>query len=251
MKYTLTLISCLFLTLTFNFAQSAKEDGGNLPAYLIHFDYAYQLPGGDMADRFGSNSNIGVGMLYKTKSNWLLGIDGHFLFGKNIEENYTSNLTTAGGFILGVNGLYAELDARQQGLSLVGKIGRLFSMGTVNPNSGITVLFGAGYLQHKIQIEDRNSAVPQFQGEYRKGYDRLTSGLAFTQFIGYTHLSLNRRINFYIGIEATEGFTKGRRTTHFNTQADGSGSRTDILIGPRVGWILPIYREPSERFYTD
>ena len=117
--------------------------------------------------------------------------------------------------------------------------------------SGFTIMLGAGYLQHKIQIEDRNTAVPQFQGEYRKGYDRLSSGLAFSQFIGYTHLSLNRRINFYIGIEATQAFTEGRRSIHFNTKADGTGSRTDILFGPKVGWVLTIYKEPSEGFYVD
>ena len=133
----------------------------------------------------------------------------------------------------------------------MGKIGKLFSMSSVNPNTGFTVLLGAGFLQHKIQIEDLNSTVPQFDGEYRKGYDRLSSGLAFTQFIGYTHLSLNRRINFYIGIEAVQAFTKGRRSTNFNTQTNGTNSRTDILFGPRVGWILPIYKEPSEGFYTN
>ena len=204
-----------------------------------------------MADRFGNNSNIGAGVLFKTRNNWLLGVDGHFLFGTDIKENFASNLTTTGGFVLGVNGLYAELDTRLQGLSFMGKIGKLFSMNSVNPNTGFTVLLGAGFLQHKIQIEDRNSAVPQFQDEYRKGYDRLSSGLAFSQFIGYTHLSLNRRINFYIGIEATQAFTKGRRSTNFNTQTDGTSSRTDILFGPRVGWILPIYKEPSEGFYTN
>lgn len=251
MKYLLTLISCLLMTFTFNFAQSAKEEDKNLPAYLVHINYGYQFPAADLADRYGSNSNIGLGVHYKTKNNWLLGVDGQFMFGKNINEGFASNLSTSSGLILGINGLYAELDAREQGLSLMGKIGRLFSMSKINPNSGFTIMLGAGYLQHKIQIEDRNTAVPQFQGEYRKGYDRLSSGLAFSQFIGYTHLSLNRRINFYIGVEATQAFTQGRRSIHFNTKADGTESRTDILFGPKVGWILTIYKEPSEGFYVD
>ncbi|MGB0930685.1 MAG: hypothetical protein ACPGVB_07915 [Chitinophagales bacterium] len=251
MKYTLTFLICLFWIFTFSFAQTAKEDVDNYPAYLVHVDYGYQIPSGDLADRFGNNSNIGAGLLYKTKNNWLFGADGYFMFGTDIKENFSSNLLTTGGFVLGTNGLYAELNSREQGFCFMGKIGKLFSMSPVNPNTGFTVLLGAGYLQHKIQIEDRNNAVPQFQDEYRKGYDRLTSGLAFSQFIGYTHLSLNRRINFYIGIEAIQAFTQGRRSTNFNNQTNGTGSRTDILFGPKVGWILPIYREPTDKFHTD
>ena len=252
MKNLLTLLACLFVSTSFNFAQSTQESTENHPAFLVHLDYAYQLPSGDLADRFGNNSNIGIGLLYKTQNNWLLGADGHFLFGSNIQEGFASNLTSSNGFVLGANGLNAEVNARQQGLSFEGKFGKMFSkIGASNPNSGFKILIGIGYLQHKIQIEDRDNAVPQFQGEYKKGYDRLTSGFAFSQFIGYTHLSLNKRINFFIGIEAMQAFTKGRRTTDFNTGADGTGSRTDILFGPKFGWILPLYKEPSEGFYTD
>ena len=38
---------------------------------MFHATYSYQFPGGDMADRFGNNSSIGGGFLYKTNQNWL------------------------------------------------------------------------------------------------------------------------------------------------------------------------------------
>lgn len=252
MKYFLTFFFCGLLAFSSNFAQSNAEETDNSPAVMIHFDYAYQFPAADMADRFNSNSDIGFGALYKTRNNWLLGVDGQFLFGGTVKEDFASNVRTSEGFVLGANGFYAELDIRQQGVMAMGRLGKIFSKtGAANPNSGFMFLFGVGYFQHKIQIENRDNNIAQFQGDYRKGYDRLTSGLTFSQFIGYTHMSLNRRINFFIGIEAIQGFTQGRRSTEFNTQADGTSSRTDILFGPKIGWIFPIYIEPSERFFTD
>lgn len=252
MKYYFTLFVCCLLISTSNFAQSEKEEVDNLPAVLIHFDYSYQMPLGDMSDRFTNNSAIGFGGIYKTRNNWLLGLDGQFFFGGDVKEDFASNITTVEGFVLGEDGLYAELDVRQQGVYGMAKIGRLFSKkGAANPNSGWTVLLGVGYLQHKIQIEDRNRTVPQFQGDYRKGYDRLSSGIAFSQFIGYTHLSLNRRVNFFIGVEAVQAFTKGRRSILFNTQMEGTASRVDLLVGPKIGWTFPIYVESKEGFYTE
>ena len=100
--------------------------------------------------------------------------------------------------------------------------------------------YSAGVLQHKIRIEDRTGGLPQLVGDYKKGYDRMTNGLALTEFIGYQHFSNDGRINFYVGFEFTQGFTKNRRSWDFLTQQRMDNNRLDLLNGLRIGWTLPI-----------
>jgi hypothetical protein len=83
--------------------------------------------------------------------------------------------------------------------------------------------------------------VPQLTGNYKKGYDRLTNGLAINEFIGYQMLSTNKRVNFYFGFEFTQGFTQSRRDFDFDTRSADTQKRFDSLMGIRAGWILPFY----------
>jgi len=68
----------------------------------VSISYAYQIPGGDMANRFGNNHNIGLGFHIKSKTNWYYGIQGSYLTGNRVlrEEGFLSNLIVEGGYIL-------------------------------------------------------------------------------------------------------------------------------------------------------
>jgi hypothetical protein len=61
------------------------------------------------------------------------------------------------------------------------------------------------------------------------------------QFLGYQVISRDRTVNFYIGLEAIEGFTKNRRGFNFDTGRRDDLKRIDILYGVRVGWQLAIF----------
>jgi hypothetical protein len=60
-------------------------------AKLISGSYTFQIPLADMADRFGSNNNIGAGFTFKMAHNFLLGGEANFLFGGNIKEDTILN----------------------------------------------------------------------------------------------------------------------------------------------------------------
>jgi hypothetical protein len=109
-----------------------------------------------------------------------------------------------------------------------------------------------GLFQHKIRIQDDPQVVvSSLAGDYKKGYDRLTNGLAITEFIGYQHFAKNRLINFYAGIELTQGFTQNRRDYNFDTFERDDAKRFDGLVGFKLGWVLPFYLSdnPDEIFY--
>src|SRR5690554_7147117 len=69
----------------------------------------------------------------------------------------------------------------------------------------------AGYLWHKLRIETQEDEVPQLEGEYLKGYDRLTIGVNTSQFLGYNYMADRGILNFYAGVYFQQGFTRNQR----------------------------------------
>ena len=128
-------------------------------------------------------------------------------------------------------------------------VGRVFPVLGVNQNSGIQVKLGAGYLQHKIRAYVQFDDVPQLHGDYKKYYDRFTSGFALSQFVGYTHFGSSRLINFYAGIEIYEAFTRGRRAYQIDLMGPYQDARLDILLGAKVGWMIPFRRRRVSEYY--
>jgi hypothetical protein len=217
---------------------------------LIFGNYAYQFPEGHLKQRFGSNSAIGAMFLYKTKKNWVLGIDGNFIFSQNVKElDLFSNIATSQGMLIQHNGMLATISFFQRGFLSSLKAGKIFPVFGPNKNSGIMVLGSGGLLQHKIRIHNPGNQVPQIQGDYKKGYDRLTNGFAASGFLGYMYLSNNRLYNFFAGVEFVHAWTQSRRDIDFDTMIKDETKRRDILYGAKVGWIIPIYKKMPQRYY--
>lgn len=212
--------------------------------------YGYSTPGGDLANRFGNNGSIEVGFHIKDKKNWYYGVQFNYLFGNKVHEpNLLSNLLTSRGEILDEQGQIATMFIQERGFNVFLQGGKLFPVIGPNKNSGLLITGGVGLLQHKIRIEHQEAKITQLEGEYLKGYDRLTNGLSVNQFIGYYHLSNNRLINFYIGALATEGFTQSRREWNLDTQTQDNSKRLDMLFGLRAGWILNLYQRAPNDYY--
>jgi len=220
---------------------------------LIAASYSYQIPSGNLADRFGNNSNIGLQFLIKTKKNLLYGMDGSFLFGNKIKEkNLFKNIATKpnvdSSFIISQSGEPAEIRLFERGWMGSLKFGKLFPYFNPNDNSGFVIFASVGLLQHKIRIENPNNNTPQILKEYKKGYDRLTNGIGVSEFVGYVYLSNSRLINFFGGFEFTQAFTQSRRFDFDKMKKDDT-KRKDYLSGIRIGWILPLYKKMPKEFY--
>lgn len=231
-------------------AQMSVRDS-SLFAPLIDLSYSLKVPGGDMALSFGPSSEIGIAMMFKTKSNLLFGVDFNYLFGDQvIDESFADGFRDDKGFILATNGLYSEVYFTERGFSVSGKFGVIIPVWSPNPNSGIMILGGVGILQHKIKIEDRFNEVKMLSSDgYYQGYDRLSNGVMFTQFIGYRLLSNRRLINVFGGLEFSQALTKNRRDLNFDTGLKDDKTRTDLLSGFRVGITIPLYKQVAKDFY--
>jgi hypothetical protein len=251
MKTRLRLLILLMLPFTVTEAQKSIQDSV-IFTNLIYANYSMQFPGGDMAGRFGMNSAIGPGYLIKTSSNWIFGIEGNFLFGKQVNntENILSLIETSDGNIIDMEGTYADYNFNERGFSAILRAGKLIPVWGPNRNSGVFVTLGAGYLQHRIYIEHKDKTAPPIKGDYLKGYDELKSGFASNVFLGYLYLGNQNKINFFAGIDFTVGFTRHVRPYSFNNMTYNTGNFNDILTGIRVGWIIPVFsRAPKDYYY--
>ncbi|MFZ1687402.1 MAG: hypothetical protein WAU70_08280 [Flavobacteriales bacterium] len=216
----------------------------------ITVTYAYQAPSGDMALRFGPNSNIGLEAFVKFKSNFFIGAQGGFIFGDNVEEyGLLGNVLNSDGYILDADGKQATVLVYERGYHVMGIIGKVIPVVGPNPNSGIMVKVGVGYLRHKIRIETQNNVVPQLEGDYLEGYDRLCAGPAVSLAAGYQHIGNRRFINFQITFESLLGFTEPLRAYNFDTGYADEGTRFDMLNSIRLGWTLPIFQRTADDFY--
>jgi hypothetical protein len=211
--------------------------------------YGAYLPGGNLVNRFGWNSALCIHTDVKFKSKILFGLGGKFLFGNKIKENVLSLLYTSDGQIIDQNGNYAIVLTQQRGFTVDAYAGYLLTKFGPNLNSGILFTAGAGFMQHKIRIEHKLNPIPALEGDYIKGYDRLTNGVMLHQFIGYQYLSNKRLVNFFVGIDLMQGFTMNRRSYNFDTMETDNTKRIDLLFGLRAGWILPLYARAPKEFY--
>lgn len=239
-KYTLLILFGMLFVLQVK-AQSVSYSDS--PGLLTNFSYAVNWTGGDLADRFGQHFSVGFGgEIITGKSNLLIGLQGQFIFGQKVRTDVLSNLRSPEGFIFGNDKNIADTQLRQRGFYVGASLGKIFPFNETNPRAGIKVQVSGGLWQHKIRIQDDPSrSVPQLEGDFKKGYDRLTNGLAFTPFVGYQLLSPDGRLNFFVGLEGMIGFTAGRRDFNFDTRTTDNESRVDFTYGLRVGWILPFY----------
>lgn len=245
---TLSLLMCSWLSGTVN-AQSLLKDSV-MNAAMLGVNYTYQIPFGVMADRFGPNSAIGGGVSFKVKHNIILGVDGAYMFNRDVNEiELFVDITLNGATAIGRDGGLEDIQISQRGFQIKGNIGKIIPFKRPNKNSGLLVMLGLGVIQHRIFIKVEKGNVLQLNDDYQKGYDRLTAGFLAAPFLGYQYMSNNRRLNFYAGLELALGFTQGLRTWQFDTNSSGQERRTDILLGLKAGWILPIYFKPTEKYY--
>jgi len=242
------IICFAFSTITYGQVKDLKDSVITIP--LFTGSYAVQIPGGDMADRFGINSNTGVSFLLKFRSNWLIGAEGYFLFGNDVrEDGILDSIKTSNGEIINKYGEFAAYIISERGFFIGGTGGKIIPVIGPNRNSGIIMTLSGGLLQHKIRIDNDSNNAPQILGDYKKGYDRLTNGICIKEFIGYMHFGNKNAMNFYAGFEFYQGFTKNRRTYNFDTMGRDDRKRTDLLYSFRAGWIIPIYKRATDREY--
>ena len=251
MRSRIIILSIGFV-LVFNFLSGQKNVKDSLVSInTFGFNAGLQTPFGDLSDRFGSNGTVGFSYYFKTKSNWLIGAEGNLIFGSNVKnsDELASEIRTPEGLFIDNQGFLATVLIQERGLDIRLVAGKILPLFGPNENSGLLIKFGGGFLQHRIRFEARDNEVPQIEGDAQHGYDRLSNGLSFSQFVGYHHYGNKNRINFSVGFEFIEAFTQSRRDYNIDLMRRDDSDRFDGLVGLKASWIIPIYQRTTDKYY--
>lgn len=248
MKFILLILLLLCLRLN---AQKNIDSCIAFPMFSANF--MVQFPGADLSKRYGINTNVGGSFMFKTKTNWHFEFNYNYLFGSNLKGDavhlFDSISTSNNNAIINENGEYAKIRTFERGFFIGGRLGKIITFRKPNVNSGILISIGAGYLQHKIKIENDGNNAPQIIGEYKLGYDKMRYGFSTTEFIGYILFSKSQIVNFYAGLEFYQAWTKSGRSWDFNLMRKDTGRYFDLLHSIKFGWIIPIYRKEPQAYY--
>lgn len=249
MKYIVYLFTFFATTALFS-QRSLESESVFTPIYGLN--YKANFSGGDMLQRWGFTNTIGADVDFKMKNNLIFGVDGGFMFGNSLKDSSIfSNAVNSYGTITAQSGAPADVFFYMRGMNINGNIGYVFNKFGHNPNSGLWVNFGVGFLAHKIRIESLYDDVLNLEGDYRKGYDHLSMGVNTKQFIGYLYQANHRFLNFYAGLEFTQGFTKNVRNYNFDSKGPEPELRIDLLNSIKLGWMIPIYSREVQEYYVD
>lgn len=211
------------------------------PSWNYSIGLGGDLPVADLADRFGTNLAFKLMIERQTGSGWLFSVEFDFLFGNTVKEDVFETIRLENGRILGANNTYASVLQRMRGSFLGLGVGRFINL-SPKYKSGLKVSLSAGLYEHRVRIIDDERSFPQVDGDYLKGYDRKSVGLALKQFVGWQYLSEDNRINLYAGLEFTQGFTNHVRDFDFDqARPSDSDRRFDGAVGFRIGFIVPVY----------
>ncbi len=234
----------LFLLAIFILA-SLQAIGQEKPSILTKYNvisgnitYAVHRPRADLADRFGNSLAIGLGADFiSKKSRFIFGLSGSVQFGNTVNDDVLDIVTNEDGNIVGVDQIAGIVSLKQRGFYVGARVGKIFKIAS-NSLSGIRFTVGTGLLQHKIRLQDDLENINIIAGQNVKGFDRLTNGLAFHQFLGYQHFGKSGLFNVFGGVEAYEGFTMSRRSFDNTLMRRDDQSRVDILVGIKVGFSI-------------
>jgi hypothetical protein len=242
----------LLLFLGFSQAQGQESiQDSSIALGMLQVSYRGLVPGGDLADRFGYSSQLGMDFGWKFKNHFYVGGGAHAWFSEEIRDTSLLTNISTNGFLIGDEGLLTDIRTLGAGFVVPLTVGKQFALPFFpNPNSGFYVEVGGQFFFHKINLSAIDQDVSALQRDYAKGYDRLTYGLGVREEIGFRYFGNGGFVSLAIGLEFSQNFTRGRRTIHFDTGEPGTDKRLDLLSGIHVSWIFPIYeRAPNQVYY--
>ena len=220
-------------------------------AICVALQGSAQIPYGNLFNRYGFSKAVGMSVYYKAKSNYCIGITADYFFGNNAKEAdlLFKNISTSDGSIIMESGDYAEIRLYERGYYVGPTFGYISNkLLSSNKNTGLSFWLTCGYIEHKTKILGDN--VLQLTESYKTGYDRLTAGFFMQEGVFYNHMSINHLINYRVGIELLQGFTKGLRKVNFDTGESGTKNRFDGLMSVKFGWFLPVNMRSKKEEFT-
>lgn len=214
----------------------------------------WTFPDGEMGKRYSSFMNLNANLGWKTKENWVWMTEFGFAFGSDNAKQKNEILSgimanEENPFVISQDGSDAGVIAYNRNLSLVGKVGKIFSLSKKSPNSGIFIMLGGGFLQHQIVYQATLEKAKQLEDDYAYLYDRQMRGFMLSSFVGYIHMGKTNFTNFYLGLEFNQAWTKMTRKYQVDLKGGDNTIYQDRMWTIKLGWMFPFYGRDADKVY--
>ncbi len=231
-----------------NLSLTAKyKDSSNIgtPAIVLKFGTGYYYGLGDLGKRFPQFSTLPAGFFYRSPRNLIFGIEYNRFLGNQYKlDSLYGGIMGPSLQILDKNGFPAVIRYYMRGYSFQGYVGKAFKISPRSKYGQIQANIGGGIMQHYIKMRFDKGILPQLEGNYYEGYDRLTNGFMITQSLYYQYNNA-QSLSFYCGINMVESFTKNQRNWDYGTMRKDNANRKDNYFGFAAGILIPIQIKSS------
>ncbi len=221
------------------------------PTFFLTIQYGSQLPALDFKNRFGTSLRPTLVVSYQpTQKPDVWSLTGFFQFGTLVKEDIFSNILTPEGFLIGNDKNPAAIQLRQRAWFIGAGKGWRFKEKSKFLNRLLIDVYG-GFFQHKIRIqEDPARLVPQINGEYKKGYDRLSNGPGLNINLSYNPTANPSLTRFIVGFDLFAAHTINRRPINFNTGMSDKSSFWVLQPGIHLGYhFKKVFKDPASLKY--
>lgn len=235
MQYRQPLLFVLIILSLSLSAQTQRSKNINLQA-----SYLFEVPGADLARRYGPNSKFEFKLEYFTAKNYTVYTKGGLRVNQNVKEDVLASARTSDGFVIGVNGFYADLFGRKRGFDFGIGGDYLFPVKDQQLRFGIAGVYTA----HWVNIVDDSQSVPLVLDEAGQYYDRFASGFGIEENLQLQYNIGRDKAAILLGLQFAQSFTKEHRYLLIGNGT--SERRLDLYLGFKVTYLLPLFRFDME-----
>jgi hypothetical protein len=224
----------------------APQSPGSGSFLLLRVGGGFYLTGADLAKGFPQFASMPAGLYYKSGSNITVGINHTPFWGNRVNySNLFGDMLGPSGEVIDQNGFPTVIRYYMRGSATNLTVGKLLG-GKGGKSGQFELALGAGFMQHFVKMRFDVGRTPQLEGDYAKGYDRLTNGLQLVQHFRWHYLN-PETISVFAGLDVAQGFTQNRRGWNFADGGPDNSKHFDFYSGLSAGIIIPLSLKASKQ----
>lgn len=229
-----------------------KDTTAYTPALVMQVGVGYNHGTADLGKRFPWFSTLPAGVYLRTKHNFNWGFNYNRFLGNRFQlDSLFGGIVGPSQQVLDKNGNVAVIRYYMRGYSAQLYFGKALKVFPKAKYGRLQVTMGAGILQHRIKMRFDKGLLPQLEGDYADGYDRLCNGFMLTQTVNYQYYNVGS-LSFFAGFNFTQSFTQNQRNWDYGTMRHDSRNRHDNYIGISAGILIPVpFRSVQSKDYYD
>ncbi len=241
------------LVLTFSSLQVYGQKLGAPKWFLLQSAIQYNINGGDWKGRYPAFTSVPLSVEYFHRHKYVVGVNYDVYLGSQVEENgLYGQMVNNNNQLLDQNGYPAVVRTYMRGFQSGVHALKSFPF-KAGSNWHLQMGGGLGYYRTHTKFVFDEDQVPQIDGNYTAGYDRLSAGWYLQEQIRIQYLN-NDLVSIGIGFHTMQGSSKHLRAYDFATQTPGFQQFTDFSYGANAFITIPIRVQetlPEPDYYVE